>query len=160
LVRIVDRFLVRAPLLPVGGSLEESPLGRRAVELASPSLAEALGRGERPAALARYAARAAFRATPHGLLAGVAVGSLGAPPRVATGAPSAPLTVAHARLAALARRLLDDPKARGDVRLRAAPSLLRHGDHAMWLGASGEALEAVVDDVLGPVLAAAARWAR
>src|SRR3712207_2407059 len=84
---VVGRCLLRAPLLDVGAlraparALAAHALGDTAVALASPDLARALGRrrsdGAARAALERYGARAAFRPTPHGLLAGVAVAELG-----------------------------------------------------------------------------------
>ena len=55
---LVSRFLLRAPLLPVRGlrnpsaTLRRHPLGRMAVELASPELAAALGREPGSAAVA------------------------------------------------------------------------------------------------------------
>src|SRR5258708_38517065 len=89
----LDRFLVRAPLLAgppfaaAAARLRRDPLGARALALASPSLA-AQPTGERAdRAVDRYARRAAFRATPAGLLAGVAVGTLGQRTGGATGQP-------------------------------------------------------------------------
>ena len=90
---LISRFLLRAPLLPVRGlrnpraALRRHPLGAMAVELASPQLAAALQRepgSAAAAALSRYARRAAFRPTPAGLLAGVAMGRLGAHTRLKT----------------------------------------------------------------------------
>jgi thiopeptide-type bacteriocin biosynthesis protein len=161
-VHFLPRVLVRAPLLPLAfrGRLEDAPLGAEALRLASPDLAAGLARGDPGAAAAaeRYGARARFRPTPHGLLAGVGLGRLDATTRIDTGAPAAHATPSYARLARLARAVLDDPAARRAVRLRAAPSLLRHGDHAMWLGRDGEAFEAEVDDVVGAALRTARGW--
>src|SRR5205085_1036523 len=91
-LHVVSRFLLRAPLLPVAAArrpaaaLRAHPLGADALALASPDLAAGLRRGTRQAgqALARYGRRAAFRPTPHGLFAGVAVGSLGPRTAIAT----------------------------------------------------------------------------
>src|SRR4051812_29756630 len=88
--------------------LSRHPLGERAILLASPSLASAPAGARKDRALERYARRAAFRPTPHGLLAGVCMGQLGARTAVATGAPSAHLVPSWARIDSLARALLDD----------------------------------------------------
>ena len=72
----IRRFLLRAPLL--ARAQAGDPLLARAIELASPDLAAAPPSEKRARAVERYARRAAFRPTPHGLLAGVAVGELGA----------------------------------------------------------------------------------
>jgi thiopeptide-type bacteriocin biosynthesis protein len=135
----VRSFLLRAPLLPEAAlkdpvrKLQKHALGRRAVELASPGL-QATPAGRRRLIVERYARRAAFRATPYGLLAGVCVGELGARTRVATGAPSAYVAPTWARVAALGRALLERPDLRAAVRLRAAPSLAREPGLARWLG--------------------------
>ncbi len=150
---------MRAPLLPVaGGALADSPLGRLALEIASPSLAAAAAGDPRAArAIARYTSRARFRPTPAGLLAGVGAGRVGTATAIDLGEPRAHLTISWAHLAAAARGLLDDPEARAETSLRVCPSLLRHGDHVMWLSGEGEALEAELDELLARVLAATAR---
>ena len=82
--RPLPRFLLRAPLLPVSAlwrgprALLRHKLGADAVRLASPSLARAAAGARKDRALERYARRAAFRATPYGLLAGVCMGKLAA----------------------------------------------------------------------------------
>ena len=94
----LPRFLVRAPLLPVGAlpraarALAAHPLGAAAIAVASPTLAAAAAGPSRARAVGRYARRAAFRATPSGLLAGVCVGEFGTRTEVATGAAAAYLT--------------------------------------------------------------------
>ena len=83
-MRPLSRFVVRAPLLPL------SSLRRPAREaLSHPLAVQALAHLPPDADRARenYARRAAFRPTPHGLWAGVLMGSLGARARVATGKP-------------------------------------------------------------------------
>ena len=115
----LPRFLFRAPLLPVRAlgqarrRLNAHPLGATALELASPALAAAVARAPRAAATAgaveRYARRAAFRPTPHGLWAGVGVGGVAVRTHVQTGVPVAHLTPSWARLAAMGRALLDRP---------------------------------------------------
>jgi thiopeptide-type bacteriocin biosynthesis protein len=172
--QVVSRILVRAPLLPArwlaaaGPALSRVPLGAAALALASADLTAALARkgtgarGPAAEALSRYARRAAFRPTPAGLLAGVAVAGLGARTRLATGEPRAVLAPTWARLAALGRALLDAPDVRLHVRLRAAPSLLRSGSEATWLALEADRLDprtAEVDEGLGAVLEAAAAWA-
>jgi len=168
--RLISRVLLRAPLLPLralerdtGKALLAHPLGVAALELASAELVATRRRtGAWPAALGRYARRAAFRPTPHGLLAGVGMAELGARTRIATGQPSPSLAVKWARLARLGRALLEAPHVRTQCRLRRAPSLLRSGDTATWL-TSGEptlavAVVAEVDERLGAVLGASELW--
>jgi thiopeptide-type bacteriocin biosynthesis protein len=159
-------FLLRAPLLPERdwrrpGALGEHALGARAVALASEGLAAAADSPSRRRALARYARRAAFRATPSGLLAGVCTGVLAETTDVATGTPRAHLAPTWERLAALGRALLDDPEARLRARLRVAPSLLRGATTASWLvlGAGfAERPVAELDDGLAAILDATRRW--
>jgi len=146
-VRVLPTFLYRAPLLPVGGRLEGA--------LAEAALA--IGRVV-PEARARYARRAAFRATPHGLWAGVGTGSLGDETRAATGKMRAEVTVAYERLWRIARERLD-PKT---AKLRVAPSLVRDETTALWIAfgeeAQAEQRSAEIDDVLGAVLDGAQQW--
>ena len=173
--RPLPRFLLRAPLLPASAvwrgarALLRARLGSDAVQLASPSLARAPAGARRDRALERYARRAAFRATPHGLLAGVCMGTLADRTAVATGTPAAHLAPGWARMEGLARALLDDPALRGRTRLRIAPSALRGVSVVRWLGpGTQEGLhpEAPFDEVheadlvepLPAILAAAARW--
>src|SRR5205085_10522686 len=124
----LERFLVRAPLLPwtragdSGRRLLRHPLGKLALELASPSLAAHPQGAAARRALSRYGRRAAFRPTPAGLLAGVAMGALGTRSGGASGEPRAHWTIRWARLADLGRALLDDPAIRAPVRLRPSPS--------------------------------------
>lgn len=168
--RLVPRFLLRAPLLPVrertrrARAILDHPLGRDALAVASPALLAALSRGERPPALDRYARRAAFRPTPHGLWAGVAVGRLGARTAIQTGVPRAHLTLRWSYLFALGRSLLERAEIRAQVRLRRAPSLIWRADTARWLthgeGADARAVTAEVDDTLARVLEATADWRR
>ncbi len=114
------------------------------------------------AAKANYARRAAFRATPHGLWAGVGVGTLGERTQARTGPMRAAITVAYERLWQAARARLDDARALTETRLRAAPSLVRDELVATWLtfgvDAESEARAAEIDDVLAVVLDAAADW--
>ncbi len=146
-MRVLPRFLYRAPLLPVGAPLE-GPLAERALALA----------GVVPEARANYARRAAFRATPHGLWAGVGVGELGDETRAATGPMRAEVTVAYARLWEIARERLDPATAR----VRVAPSLLRDEMTARWIafGDESEAVqrEAWIEDELARVLDGAREW--
>ncbi|HEY2747700.1 MAG TPA: lantibiotic dehydratase, partial [Polyangia bacterium] len=146
-MRVLPRFLYRAPLLPIGAPLE-GPLAERALALA----------GVVPEARDNYARRAAFRATPHGLWAGVGMGALGDETRAATGPMRAEVTVAYARLWQLARERLDPATAR----VRVAPSLVRDDRTALWI-AFGEESEAVqrqawIEDELERVLDGARRW--
>ncbi len=163
----LSRFLLRAPLLPAAAlgrgprALLKHPLGRQAIALASPSLAAAAPGAKRDRALARYARRAAFRATPHGLLAGVAMGSLARATSIATGAPTARWTTSWARVDDAARALLDDEAVRARTRLRAAPSLVVTPTSVRWLGPGEPFAEARIaerDDRLAAILAAAERW--
>ena len=111
-----------------------------------------------PQARANYERRAAFRATPHGLWAGVGVGQLGDETRAATGAMRAEVTVAYERLWRLGRERLDAATAR----LRVAPSLVRDETTALWLAFDdeGETVQraADVDEVLARVLEGAREW--
>jgi thiopeptide-type bacteriocin biosynthesis protein len=168
---LVSRFLLRAPLLPVRAArrpveaLRTHPLGADAVALASADLAAALERGgpAATAALARYGRRASFRPTPHGLLAGVGVGSLGARTSLSTAEVKAHLRPSWAALASLGRSLLDEPEVRASVRLRVTPSLLADGSELAWLawGPDGqlEVQHAEADEPLIAVLEAAQDWA-
>ncbi len=164
----LDRFLVRAPLLtgpPFGDAaarLLRDPLGARALLLASPSLAARPTGAQAARALDRYGRRAAFRATPSGLLAGVAVGTLGARTGGATGRPRASLAPSWARVAHLGRALLDDPALRLQAHLRHAPSLLRGADRIRWLAFGtplAEEREADLDARLTRILDACRDWA-
>jgi thiopeptide-type bacteriocin biosynthesis protein len=185
--RPLSRFLLRAPLLPVSAlwrgprALLRHRLGADAVRLASPSLARAPAGARRDRALERYARRAAFRATPHGLLAGVCLGALAPRTAVATGTPAAHLTPSWARIDQLARALLDDPALRARTKLRVAPSALKGVGVVRWLGPGTPAAaddpraptgwssvrpddpfddvhEADLADPLPAILAAAAQW--
>lgn len=161
-------FVLRAPLLPErawrrAGALEAHPLGATALALASADLAGASDSPGRRRAVERYSRRAAFRATPSGLLAGVCVGALGEVTQVATGAPRPVLAPTWARLAALGRALLDDAEVRPHVRLRLAPSFVSTATTARWLGPGdpfAELREAELDDELAAIAGAAARWTR
>jgi thiopeptide-type bacteriocin biosynthesis protein len=167
---LISRFLLRAPLLPVRGlhnpraALRRHPLGMMAVDLASPDLAAALQResgAAAAAALSRYARRAAFRPTPAGLLAGVAMGRLGSRTRLETSEVEAVLAPTWERVAALGRALLVEPELLPFVRLRIAPSLMAAGEQAVWLGLGRDGLEVrsgEVDAVLGAVIEAAQQW--
>ncbi|HLK90005.1 MAG TPA: thiopeptide-type bacteriocin biosynthesis protein [Polyangia bacterium] len=168
----LPRFLLRAPLLPVGTlsraarALAEHALGADALAVASPTLSAARPGPARRRAVERYARRAAFRATPSGLLAGVCVGTLGPRTDVATGTPVAHLAASWARALALARALLDDPEVRERVSLRATPSLStaggEQGAEIRWAGPGdpfGETRTAALDARLGAVLAATGRFA-
>jgi thiopeptide-type bacteriocin biosynthesis protein len=167
---LISRFLLRAPLLPVRGlrnpraALRRHPLGAMAVELASPELAAALQRepdSAAAAALSRYARRAAFRPTPAGLLAGVAMGRLGARTRLETKDVEPVLSPTWERVAALGRALLDEPEIRPAVKLRIAPSLMAAGAQAVWLALGSDGLDvrsSEVDDVLAAVIDRAQGW--
>ena len=163
----IDRFLVRAPLLraaPLADAarrLMRDPLGASALEIASASLTAETRTPRAAQALDRYARRAAFRATPAGLLAGVTVGTLGARTGGATGAPRAHLAPSWARMAGLARALLEDPEAREQLHLRCAPSLLRGADRVRWLASGAdvaEEREADLDTRLARILDACGDW--
>jgi lantibiotic biosynthesis protein len=143
----LSRFLLRAPLLPVAAlaraaeALAAHPLGAAAIAIASPTLAAAREGAARRQSIGRYARRAAFRATPSGLLAGVCVGELGPRTVIATGRPAPHLAPSWARVDALARALLDEPAVRDRVRLRAAPSVWSDGTEVSWVG-PGEPFDA------------------
>src|ERR1700690_4090312 len=85
----LPEFLLRAPLLPereLGRSraaLERHALGPLAVRLASEGAATATGEAK-ARTWERYGRRAAFRATPQGLLAGGAMGGPAATTSVET----------------------------------------------------------------------------
>jgi len=163
----LSRFLLRAPLLPTASlaraarALTAHPLGAAAIALASPALAGAGAGPARDRSIARYARRAAFRATPSGLLAGVCVGVLAPKTDIATGIPTPHLAPSWARVDALARALLDDPTVRDRVRLRAAPSVSIGAAQVRWIG-PGEPFDepcvAELDERLGALLGAAATW--
>jgi thiopeptide-type bacteriocin biosynthesis protein len=173
----LSRFLLRAPLLPVAAlgrgsaALLKHPLGAQAIAHASPSLAEAANRsgrkpvrktGQADRALDRYARRAAFRATPHGLLAGVAVGRLGRTTTIATGSPRAHRASSWEAVEAATRTLLDEPEVREQIRLRAAPSAIASGRTVRWLGPGDpfvEEREAELDERVAAILEAAHGWA-
>ena len=166
--RPLPRFLLRAPLLPVSAlwrgtrPLLRHRLGGDAIRLASPSLASAQAGTRKDRALERYARRAAFRPTPHGLLAGVCMGNLADRTEVATGTPASRLAPSWARMEGLARALLDDPDLRARTRLRAAPSAVRGAGVVRWLGPGDpfdEVHEADLTEPLPAILAATERWA-
>jgi len=146
-VRVLPTFLYRAPLLPVGGKLEGA-LAEEALAIARVV----------PAARANYERRAAFRATPHGLWAGVGVGRLGDETRAATGKMRAEVTVAYERLWRIARERLDPATAK----LRVAPSLVRDETTALWIAfgdeSEAEQRSAEIDDVLAALLDGAQKW--
>ena len=165
----IGRFLVRAPLLAAenlfkdpGPRLLNDRLGKMALALASTSLA-GQPRGEGAArALGRYGRRAAFRATPSGLLAGVTVGALANRTGGASGQPRAHLELSWGRVAALGRALLEDRAIRSQVYLRHAPSLLRGADRVRWLAfgaALAEERQADLDARLARILDASRAWA-
>jgi lantibiotic biosynthesis protein len=166
--RPLSRFLLRAPLLPVAAlpraaqALTAHPLGAAAIAVASPTLAAAKDGAARRQSIARYARRAAFRATPSGLLAGVCVGELGPRTAIATGEPAPYLAPSWARVDALAQSLLHDPEIRDRVRLRWAPSVWTDGANVNWTG-PGEPFDvpctAEVRFGLGDVLTATTDWA-
>ncbi len=166
----ISRFLLRAPLLPVRGlrnpraALRRHPLGAMAVELASPDLATALRRepgSAAAAAFSRYARRAAFRPTPAGLLAGVAMGKLGSRTRLQTDQVEPVLAPSWERMAALGRALLAEPEILPHVSLRMAPSLMAAGAQAVWLELGGDGLQvrsSEIDSVLAAVIEHAQQW--
>ena len=163
----LSRFLLRAPLLPAASlaraarTLTAHPLGAAAIVVASPTLAGAAAGPARERSITRYARRAAFRATPSGLLAGVCVGELGLKTEIATGSPAPHLAPSWARVDALARALLDDAAVRARVRLRAAPSVSIGTAQVRWIGPGEPFDEPCVADLdarLGAVLAAAEVW--
>jgi thiopeptide-type bacteriocin biosynthesis protein len=165
--RPLPRFLLRAPLLPARAvwrgprALSAHPFGADAIRLASPSLASAPAGARRDRALERYARRAAFRPTPHGLLAGVCIGTLGGRTAIATGAPAAHLAPSWSRIEAFARALLDDPGLRARTRLRVAPSALTGTTVVRWLGPGDpfdEVHEAELTEPLPAILSAARSW--
>jgi thiopeptide-type bacteriocin biosynthesis protein len=164
----IDAFLLRAPLLPAAAwrrgarALEKHPLGGRAIELASPRLAAAKPGAARERAWGRYGRRAAFRATPHGLLAGVCVGTLGRATNIATGTPEEVGAARWADVDEIARELLDDADLRARTRFRLAPSAFVGATHVRWLGPGepfGETREATLDAMLATIVAATHRWA-
>src|SRR4029079_12442528 len=107
-------------------------------------------------AIDRYARRAAFRATPHGLLAGVGTGTLGRATAIATGAAGARRSSSWALVDDAARALLDDEALRERTRLRIAPSVIITADAVLWLGPGDpfvEAREAELDERLRAIVA-------
>ena len=150
-MRLLPRFVYRAPLLPVGGALSGA-MAELALAVARPA----------PAALSRYARRAAFRATPQGLWAGVGMGTLAERTRARTGPMRAALTVPYERLWRFARAQLDGEAGREQARLRVAPSLMRDDGTALWLSfgddAAAEPRAAEVDELLARILDGAADW--
>jgi thiopeptide-type bacteriocin biosynthesis protein len=167
-VRVLSHVLLRAPLLPASALAEAEaallrhPLGASALRLASPTLV-AHADERAAAARRRYARRAAFRATPQGLLAGVALARVGeGGSRLTLGEPEGVLAPTWERLAALGRALLDTDAGWRAARLRRAPSLLRHGTRASWLTfgqeASARRAEIELDADLARVLEGAERW--
>jgi class I lanthipeptide synthase len=156
--------LPTASLARATRALTAHPLGPAAIALASPTLAGAAAGPARDRSIARYARRAAFRATPSGLLAGVCVGELGPKTEVATGSAAPHLAPSWARVDALARALLDDRSVRDRVRLRAAPSASMSGGQIRWIGPGEPFDEPCIADLderllaVLTVLAAAADW--
>lgn len=151
----LPRFLLRAPLLPLSAlddpvrALLADPIGRRAADSVPAD------------ALPRYARRAAFRPTPRGAWAGICTGELAARTSIKTGKMSLDENASWAAVARRARELLDDPDRRRATKVRRAPSLLLRGDGCIWLVATDEGAEqreAEVDELLGAVLDATARW--
>jgi len=169
----LSRFLLRAPLLPAAAlaraarALTAHPLGAAAIAVASPTLASAAPGPARDRSLTRYARRAAFRATPSGLLAGVCLGELGPKTEIATGEAAPHLAPSWARVDALAQALLHEPAIRDRVQLRAAPSVWTDGAQVSWVGWVGpgeELYEPCTADLegapaLAAVLAATIDWA-
>src|SRR5882724_5825367 len=163
----LDRFLLRAPLLPwsddrkAGKRLLRDPLGPLALAHASPNLAAHPEGEAAERAIARYGRRASFRPTPAGLLAGVAVGGLGTRTTAATRTPRAHWALGWARVAGLGRALLQDATIRAQVRLRHAPSLLQGEDRVRWLAFGEDAAqerEAEQDTRLERILEVTDRW--
>ena len=158
----LSRFLLRAPLLPTASlaraarALTAHPLGTAAIAVASPTLAGAAAGPARARSITRYARRAAFRATPSGLLAGVCVGELGPKTEIATGRPAPHLAPSWARVDALAQALLHEPAIRDRVRLRAAPSVWTDGAVVNWVGGREELYGPCTADLDGAALALAA----
>ena len=158
----LSRFLLRAPLLPTAAlaraarALTAHPLGGAAIAVASPTLASAAAGPARDRSITRYARRAAFRATPSGLLAGVCVGELGAKTDIATGEAASHLAPSWARVDALAQALLHEPAIRDRVRLRAAPSVWTDGSVVNWVGGHEEFYGPCTADLGGAALALAA----
>jgi thiopeptide-type bacteriocin biosynthesis protein len=162
---VISSVLVRAPLLAMAdrrkaSALFRDKLARGALSLASPgALAAKGGKGEQ--ARENFAARARFRATPHGWWAGVGLARLGTRTKLRTGDPTAHATVAWGRLAALGRALLDDPVWRERTRLQVASSLLAGASRLTWMamGEHGaEARTAELDDELQRVIDGAKSW--
>ncbi len=167
-MRVLPEILLRAPLLPVAAlrdpaaGLRDAALGRAALRLASPALAQhADERAE--VAWRRYGKRAAYRATPQGLLAGVIMARCtdGAS-AIALGNPEAHLTIRYARISTLGNALLRTGAGWRDAKLRISPSLLRHGQQVSWLAFGDDAyarcLHAEVEPVIAMVLARATVW--
>jgi thiopeptide-type bacteriocin biosynthesis protein len=166
----LSRFLLRAPLLPTAAlaraarALTAHPLGAAAIAVASPTLASAAAGPARDRSITRYARRAAFRATPSGLLAGVCMGELGPRTDIATGEAAPHLAPSWARVDALAQALLHQPAIRDRVGLRAAPSVWTDGAEVSWVGPGEELDGPCTADLegapaLAAVLAATTDWA-
>ncbi len=167
----LSRFLLRAPLLPTASlaraarALTAHPLGAAAIAVASPTLAGAAAGPARERSITRYARRAAFRATPSGLLAGVCVGELGPKTEIATGSPAPHLAPSWARVDALARRCSTTRRfAIGSGCAR--PRRCRRTGAVRWIGGRGEPFDGAVQRrprrrgaALAAVLTATTDWA-
>ena len=157
----LSTWLLRAPLLAVDAlerpsrAFADDPLGAEALALASPGLAAAKAGEARDRAVSRYARRAAGRPTPHGLLAGVATGTLGEVTKLATGTPTVVRAPSWARLAALGDGLRAEPAVR--PRVRVAPSLISGAFEHLAI-AGDEEIRVSREPVVDAVLAAACQW--
>lgn len=131
-------FVLRAPLLPFAtlDSLDDvrtlvaDPVVREAIFLASPSLADDIDEEGSTRALYSYLTRMAGRATPFGLFAGCAVGSVGGETNLTL--PGRAAAKRHTRLdfgflAKVVARLGEDPEVRPFLRLVPNTSLYRAG---------------------------------
>ena len=132
------------------------------MRLASPTLA-AHGDSRAESARRRYGKRAAFRATPQGLLAGVAMAQVTeGPSQIALGDPSAHVVAGFQRISTVGRALLETDLGWRSAKLRVAPSLLRDERRVIWLafgeGAEARQLEADRDELLDRILDATSRW--
>jgi lantibiotic biosynthesis protein len=137
-----DRTCLRTRL----AALVERPTVREALFLATPALDESLERWQRDPdgergqrverALIRYLERMAARATPFGLFAGCAVGTIG--PRTSLQLPPGSAHRRHTRLdlhylGTLIAALETDPAIRTVLHFRPSSSLYRLGDRWHWV---------------------------
>ncbi len=169
-------MLLRGPLCPVAGLTDarrwpdRAPAGDGGGGAGQPRSRRGLAQGRQPVRWTtrsarrwrRYARRAAFRATPSGLLGGVALAALGARTRISSADVTGAITPAWGRLVTLGRGLLDEAgAARRRCGVRLCPSLVQGADELCWLRLDDDGLSvrsAAPDAALAALLARAQDW--